>query len=158
MKTEGTPYVIDPGCYTSCSPDAPTECDDASVCMVVEINPCICSDLEGVDCCGACGSADALCIPVVTGEACDAVAGNYLSLDEYECGLSPDGVEMCQWQLNLEEDGSYLWMYSDVGEGGDYACKDGVVSVGNNPNLSATYEPGIGVLTWDGIEYGKVEF
>ncbi|MGH1344822.1 MAG: hypothetical protein ACRBN8_24895 [Nannocystales bacterium] len=157
MDTDVLPYIIDPGCYTGCDPEAADACDDTSVCMVVEINPCICSNVEGEDCCGACSSADALCIPVVSGEACDNVAGNYLTLEEYECGIAPDGVVMCQWQVNLEEDGTYLWMYSDIGQGGNYACKDGVITLDNNPSHSATYDSNTGTLTWDDIVYTQVD-
>ena len=60
---------------------------------------------------------------------------------------------MCQWQIDLREDGVYNWLYFDVGEGGDYACKDGVITLRNSPDHSATYDLATGILTWDGIEY-----
>ena len=53
--------------------------------------------------------------------------------------------------------GEYLWMYSDVGEGGNYACKDGVITLDNDPSHSANYDPETGVLTWDGIEYTQAD-
>lgn len=151
----GTPYVIEPGCYADCDPGQPA-CGDGEVCMPLEVNPCICD--EGNDCCAACSSGSALCVPVAAGEACDTVVGTYLSLEEYECGISPGGVEMCQWQVTLENAGGYLWMYSDIGEGGNYACNNGVITLDNDPLHSATLDPVAAVLTWDGIEYGKVEF
>ena len=152
---EGTPYVIDPGCYVDCNPAEPA-CGNDEVCMTLETNPCICDDGgEGPVCCDACSAGSALCVPVVTGDACDAVAANYLSIEEYECGLTPDGLEMCQWQVNLEASGEYSWMYSDVGEGGNYACKDGVITLDNDPTHSANYDSDTGVLTWDGIEYAQ---
>lgn len=153
---DGTPYIIDPGCYADCDPAEPA-CGDGEVCMTLETNPCICDDSdpdgEGPACCDACSAGSALCVPVVTGDACDAVPANYLSIEEYECGITPDSLEMCQWQVNLQATGEYLWMHSDVGEGGNYACIDGVITLDNDPTHSASYDPDTGILTWDGIEY-----
>ncbi|MBV1857581.1 MAG: hypothetical protein KUG77_04155 [Nannocystaceae bacterium] len=153
---DGTPYVIDPGCYVECNPAEPA-CGDAEVCMTLNINPCICDGGdEGEVCCGACTAGSALCVPVVSGDVCDDVVGNYASLEEYECGITPDGLGMCEWQITLEADGGYLWMYSDLGEGGNFACKDGVITLDNNPSHSATLSAD-GLLVWDGIEYAKVD-
>ena len=122
--------------------------------MPLEVNPCICD--EGEDCCAACSAGSALCVPVITGDACDSVVGMYLSIEEYECGITPDGLAMCQWQITLGSDGQYNWLYSDVGEGGNFACKDGVITLDNDPSHSATLGAD-GILVWDGIEYGKSE-
>jgi|GEM_PF-2484178 len=148
---EGGGYVIEPGCQTECLIESPN-CGDDSVCMPVEVNPCVCD--EGEDCCAACAAGMTLCVPISEGEACDAIVGQTLrSVEEYECGIAKDGPVMCNWTITLEADGSYLWMYSDIGQGGDYACKDGVISVSNNPSLAASYDAKSGILTWDDIEY-----
>ncbi len=154
---EANPYVIDPGCHTPCLIESP-ECGDDRICMAVQINPCVCDQSEGEGCCDACGGAAMLCVPVLSGDACDMAVGTYLSLEEYECGLSPDGVEMCQWSVSLEFSGEYVWMYSDIGEGGNFACKDGVITLDNAPSHEASLDPETGILTWDGIQYGPVEF
>ncbi|MEM6295364.1 MAG: hypothetical protein AAGA54_29090 [Myxococcota bacterium] len=148
---EGAPFLIEPGCYQDCDPGAPI-CDDASTCLVVETNPCICDGQ--MDCCAACASETALCIPVSIGEACDAVVGAaFESVDELECGITPDGINTCNWTLSFSADGQYAWTYSDVGEGGGYACKDGLIILDNNPGFSASYDPNSGTLTWDGVDY-----
>ena len=95
-----------------------------------------------------------LCVPTFTGDACDAfVDATFTSIDEYECGIDPDGVVLCNWSISFSAGGDYLWNYSDVGQGGAFACKDGVVSIDNDPSLNISYDADSGVLTWDGIEY-----
>lgn len=144
-------YTIEPGCYIECDPKNPKICD-TEVCMPVEVNPCVCD--EGEDCCAACSSAMMLCVPVSSGPTCDAIVGTmFSSVEQYECGITKDGVEMCNWSIDFQESGDYLWSYSDVGEGGTYACKDGAIALDNNPSLQISFDPDTGVLTWDGIEY-----
>ena len=74
----------------------------------------------------------------------------FYSVDELECGLSPHGVSYCHWQITFYEAGYYNWMYSDVGEDGDWTCDldtiTGAWAVG-------TYDPASGILTWDGVDY-----
>ena len=90
-----------------------------------------------------------------TGEpdaVCDAIVGtSFLSIEELECGLTPMGVELCHWQLVFEDDGEYLWMHSDVGEGGTYTCEGGVISTDLPHDVA--YDVATGILTWDGVEY-----
>ena len=150
-KDEGTPYVIDPGCYVDCDPGEPV-CGEAEVCLTLEVNPCICD--EGEACCAACSAGSALCVPVSTGEGCEGVAGtSFESVEQYECGISKKGKVLCNWSIDLSFEGDYLWSYSDVGEGGEYACKDGTITLSNNPTLSASFDVATDTLTWDGIEY-----
>lgn len=150
---DGLPdYVIDPGCYAECDPGDPSICGD-EICMPLEINPCICAN-DGTDCCGACSAETALCVPVSSGADCDAIVGmRFESVEELECGLSKDGEVLCHWSIDFSDEGDYQWTYSDIGEGGHYACKDGNIAVDNNPSLSIAFDPGSGILTWDGVEY-----
>jgi hypothetical protein len=147
----GNGYVIDADCQTECLIDTPN-CDAHEICMPVEVNPCVCD--EGEDCCAACAAGMTLCVPVSEGEACDAIVGNgFASLEEYECGLGKDGPVMCNWNIEFDTAGLYMWTYSDVGQGGEFACKDGAISLSNDPSLVISYDAESGILTWDGIEY-----
>lgn len=147
---DGSPFVIDPGCYVACDTDAP-ECADGFTCMPIEINPCIC---DGADCCAACSAGSVMCVPTFTGDACDAFNGTeFTSVEEYECGPGKDGPLSCHWSISFSAGGEYLWSYSDLGQNGGFACKDGVVSVDNAPAMNISYDADSGVLTWDGVEY-----
>ena len=147
----GNPYVIEPGCQTECLIETPN-CGGGSVCMPVEVNPCVCD--EGGECCGACAAGMTLCVPVSEGETCDAIVGqNFASIEQYECGLGKDGPVLCNWSVDFSAEGDYLWMYSDLGEGGTYACKDGAIYLANNSVLDISYDAESGILTWDGIDY-----
>lgn len=143
------PILPAAGCYEPC--DGPGAACAVGSCAEVEVNPCVCP--EGEDCCAACGAVEWLCVEGLPDAVCDAIVGaTFLSADELECGLGPMGVELCHWQIVFEEDGSYLWMYSDIGQGGDYVCEGGVLVV-DDPGLVVSYDPGTGILTWDGVEY-----
>ncbi len=155
--SEGTPYIIDPGCYAACDPGSQGEgdCTDTEVCLTLEVNPCICDESDV--CCGSCVIGSALCVPVTTGDGCDGVAGtSFESVDQFECGIAKEGEVLCNWSIELGLGGDYLWQYSDIGLGGEYACKDGTITVSNDPTLSATFDAGTNTLTWDGIAYQPV--
>lgn len=83
---------------------------------------------------------------------CGQIVGTtFLSVDELECGLGEDGPVLCNWQITFEEDGDYLWMYSDVGEGGTYSCQGGNLFISGESDLD--FDAATGILTWDGVEY-----
>lgn len=83
---------------------------------------------------------------------CEQIVGTaFLSVEELECGLGPDGPVLCNWQITFEEDGDYLWMYSDVGEGGTYTCQGGNLFISGGSDVD--FDAATGILTWDGVEY-----
>ena len=87
-------------------------------------------------------------------DACQEIEGRtYLSVEQYECGLGPDGPELCTWSISFAN-GEYDWAYSDIGATGSYTC-DGAVITGMS---SATQFDGFldqetGILTWNSIDY-----
>lgn len=84
--------------------------------------------------------------------ACQSIIGRtFRSVEELECGISPDGPALCNWRLAFGFDDSFEWMHSDVGEGGGYSCADGNIST--DGSASGTYDPGTQILTWDGVDY-----
>lgn len=144
-----TPILPGAGCYEPC--DGPEDTCTVGTCSQVQVNPCVCPEGEG--CCAACGSIEWLCVEGLP-DACEQIVGTtFSSIEELECGLTPDGPALCHWTLVFEEDGDYLWQHSDVGEGGTYTCEGGVITIENNPGLDVSYAVESGILTWDGVQY-----
>jgi hypothetical protein len=79
----------------------------------------------------------------------------FRSVEEGECGLGPDGVVMCQWTVSFAADGTFSWMYSDLGDSGTWSCSEGELSAqrGGGQAISVSFDAGTGVLTWDGVAY-----
>ncbi len=151
---DATPLLPGAGCYEPC--EGPDSRCTVGVCSEVQTNPCVCAEGDdgGGDCCAACGSLDWLCVDGLPDLVCAEVVGTtFSSVEELECGLGPKGVELCRWTVEFDESGGYLWMHSDLGEGGPYTCEGGAITVGNNPGLEASYDPRTGILTWDGVDY-----
>jgi hypothetical protein len=145
-----TPILPGAGCYEPC--DGSGDACMVGTCTEVQVNPCVCPDGEG--CCAACGAIEWLCVEGLPDAICEQIVGTtFSSVEELECGLTPMGPQLCHWTVVFEEDGDYLWQYSDVGQGGTYTCEGGVISVDNDPDLEASYDPVTGILTWDGVEY-----
>jgi hypothetical protein len=96
------------------------------------------------------GLAAAGCTP----DACAEIDGaQFLSVGERECGLGPEGPEMCHWSVSFEG-GGFSWSYSDVVETGTYECDDGEITAsGNGSTYQGSYDPDTGTLTWDGFDY-----
>lgn len=148
---ELTPQLPSAGCYESC--DGFGSACATGFCAEVQVNPCVCP--EGADdCCAACASTQWLCVEGVPDRPCEAIVGTtFLSVDQLECGLGEDGPMLCNWRLSFEEDGDYLWMYSDVGQGGTYTCEGGVITLLEGPVIDHSYDLFAGILTWDGVDY-----
>ena len=90
--------------------------------------------------------------PYVPDATCPQIVGaTFRSVDELECGLGREGPVLCNWQITFEEDGDYLWNYSDVGEGGTYGCQGGNLSISGESVVD--FDPATGILTWDGVDY-----
>ncbi len=102
---------------------------------------------------GSGGGSDAACADLA-GKAFDSVG-------EHECGLGPNGPELCHWHISFSGSASggltYVWQYSDVGETGPVQCQDGVLTgqsqVSGQAPYAGTYDPATQALVWDGIDY-----
>lgn len=87
-------------------------------------------------------------------EDCAFLVGKkFLSDELLECGLGPDGVETCPWQISFTED-IFSHLFSDYGEEGTYTCNDGQIMglVGNQPRVG-TIDAALGELVWEDIVY-----
>lgn len=143
----------EPGCFVECGGEG--EPCEVGTCQRVEYDPCPCP--EGAEkCCGACASDIWLCVEDgdVVDAVCESIIGTtFLSVDELECGLGQKGPVLCHWQITFAENGEFLWMHSDVGEGGDYTCADSTLVVTNGPMVDVSFDPNSQTLTWDGVAY-----
>jgi hypothetical protein len=143
------PLLPAAGCYAPC--DGPGSGCTVGTCFEVQINPCVCAD--GEDCCAACGAYEWLCVEGLSDTFCNFIIGTtFSSVEELECGLGPDGPVLCHWQVTFEEDGDWLWQYSDVGEGGTYTCEGGTLVL-SDPEIEFVVDLKVGALFWEGVEY-----
>jgi hypothetical protein len=83
-------------------------------------------------------------------DACEVIDGNtYVSLEEMECGLGPNGPEYCNWHISFDS-GTWDWSHSDVMETGGYTCDANLIDGGS---YSGELDMGTGILTWEGADY-----
>jgi hypothetical protein len=92
--------------------------------------------------------------------ACIALEGRkFESMDDLECGLTPNGVALCKWQLTFtvrdEQSTVFQWRYSDVGEAGQIACEGAAItSVSASPHqVSGTFDATTQKLVWEDQTY-----
>ncbi len=141
------------GCYEAC--DGPGSACGAGVCAQVDIDPCY--SPEGGETCQACGAGIWLCVEGLPDAVCNGIVGtSFQSIEEFICYPTPEGEEpvYCPNTIDFEEDGGFLWMTGDFGQGGDYTCIDGILSVGLD--VEHSYDPTTEILTWDGLDYEPV--
>lgn len=149
-----TPQLPAEGCYEECAGEG-APCSTGT-CTLMQIEPCPCPP-EAEACCGACMAETWLCYEGSPDEACDDIVGTtFQSVEQQECGLGKDGPILCNWTLDFGADGSFLWMYSDIGEGSNYTCIGGVIMLEGLETPDHSYDPGTGILDWDGLDYEAV--
>jgi len=65
------------------------------------------------------------------GEDCAFLVGRtFLSDEQLECGLGPNGVELCNWTVSFTAT-MFNYQHSDLGESSDYTCEAGVITAGS---------------------------
>lgn len=117
-----------------------SELDDVPGCEGLA-GPCDCPAVGGVDC------VDKRCawVSLEGDDPCARLEqSTYASVKELECGLGPNGVELCRWSLSFTSS-EFTWQHSDVGETGSFACKDGAITASPLGGTSYT-----GTITADG--------
>jgi hypothetical protein len=90
--------------------------------------------------------------------ACIALEGRrFESVNELECGLTPNGVALCKWSLSFatrdDDSSSWNWRYSDVGESGHVECNGATISSLTQRSINATFDPATQKLIWEGQTY-----
>lgn len=145
------PILPGPGCYVPCTEEG-TACESGGTCMLVQTNPCECA--QGQACCAACGQQQTVCVTDGAITACTELAHRtFESLEQKECGNSPDGEALCRWRISFNAD-EYTWFHSDVAENGPYTCGDGRIVAGG---YTGEFDPQTGLLVWDDVEYRAIE-
>ncbi len=92
--------------------------------------------------------------------ACVALEGRrFESVNELECGRTPDGVGRCRWRLSFQtrddQSSAFAWSYSDVGESGEIECDGAAInSITNAPHtISGSFDPVTQKLVWEDQTY-----
>ena len=84
------------------------------------------------------------------GEDCAFLVGRtFLSDEQLECGLGPNGVELCNWTVSFTAT-MFNYQHSDLGESSDYTCEAGVITAGS---YTGTVDAETGKLVWDGVAF-----
>lgn len=80
----------------------------------------------------------------------------FQSVNQYEVGISPNGLVMGYWSIGLEN-GKIEWLHSDISESGSYNCSNNLLQVKfSNQSGTASYEKDRDILIWNNIEYRRV--
>jgi len=91
--------------------------------------------------------------------ACVAIEGHtFSSVDELECGRTPDGPAHCRWQVTIDigdaASSEFTWFYSDVAETGSLTCVgDGITAATPSRMIPVTFDRANQRLEWAGETY-----
>ena len=91
--------------------------------------------------------------------ACVALEGRtFTSLEELECGRTPEGIATCRWQLTFDIGtaavSQFAWTYSDVSEAGQVTCVDNTITAtASGRTIRGTFDPASLRLDWAGETY-----
>lgn len=93
---------------------------------------------------------------------CSALEGrNFTSLVSLECGLTPTGVALCPWHIEIgaaDNDVSTMsWRHSDVAETLRVTCDGAMIATATSPQRALTgwYDTETRQLTWDDVTYSE---
>lgn len=92
--------------------------------------------------------------------ACVALEGRtFQSIEELECGRTPEGVALCRWQVAFEistaTNSEFAWTYSDVGEAGRAVCNGNSITAtsGGGRAITGSFDRATQRLVWAGVAY-----
>jgi hypothetical protein len=88
-------------------------------------------------------------------DKCEALVDEkFISLEKREVGRGVTGPVIGYWSIQFKEGKHFSWHHSDVGENGTYTCSGNVIKATFfDHSLTAFYDPGKDILTWDGLKY-----
>ncbi len=93
--------------------------------------------------------------------ACTALEGaSWQSVTQLECGLGPNGPELCNWHLTFSTEtldaSRFDWAHSDVEQSGTVSCQDHtIVSTNGDATLTGTFDPAANTVTWVDVMYTR---
>lgn len=92
--------------------------------------------------------------------ACIALEGRrFESVNDLECGLTPNGVALCKWRLTFatrdDQSSAFQWSYSDAGESGMIECDGAAISsiTASPRQVSGTFDATTQKLVWEDQMY-----
>lgn len=92
--------------------------------------------------------------------ACVALEGRrFESVNDLECGLTPNGVALCKWRLSFairdDQSSAFQWSHSDVGESGMIECDGAAInSITASPrHIDGTFDAATQKLVWEDQTY-----
>jgi len=91
--------------------------------------------------------------------ACIALEGRtFSSVNQLECGRTPDGTSRCHWQITFATRDTtasdFAWAYSDVSEHGRVECRgEQVVTKLGSRTVTGRFDQTTQILTWAGETY-----
>ena len=78
----------------------------------------------------------------------------FISIEELEVGLGPEGVVLGHWSIIFQEDGIYEWNYSDVTEFGEFSCNQDIISHSSYEGMTqSVYNIQSETLHWGDVTY-----
>ena len=82
------------------------------------------------------------------------VPAHFISTEELEIGLGPEGIILGYWSVDFYEDGIYEWNYSDITELGEFTCNENIISYSSYEGIhQSVYDIQSGILYWADVTY-----
>ena len=82
------------------------------------------------------------------------VPAHFVSTEELEVGIGPEGIVLGYWSVDFYEDGMYEWNYSDITEFGELTCNDNIISYSLYEGIhQSIYDIQSGILHWADVTY-----
>ncbi|MBA3457782.1 MAG: hypothetical protein H0T42_32165 [Deltaproteobacteria bacterium] len=91
-----------------------------------------------------------------TGACSDLEGTTFRSVDQGECGLTPDGVALCHWHITFaahdDTKSRFTWGHSDVGEQGFVTCEGDTIRSDETTAYDGHVDANLDLM-WDGAAY-----
>ena len=82
------------------------------------------------------------------------VPAHFISIEELEVGLGPEGIILGYWSIDFYEDGMYEWNYSDITEFGEFTCNQNIISYSSYEGMhQSVYDMQSEILHWTDVSY-----
>ena len=82
------------------------------------------------------------------------IPAHFISTEELEIGLGPEGIVLGYWSVDFYEDEMYEWNYSDITELGEFTCNENIISYSSYEDIhQSVYDIQSGILYWADVTY-----
>ena len=112
--------------------------------------------ISGAACTG--GMNDPSTVEQQNGACVELEGRTFSSVNQLECGRTPDGVARCNWQISFATRDTtasdFSWERSDASEFGSVECRGETVTTKVGSRIvTGRFDPATQVLTWAGEIY-----